>query len=112
MKLILTTVLLLGACSCSHAPVSSAQHDVSVLENDFVAAVQREANYARLPPCGVVANNGCMSHVVRQRLITANYRASGALLSAQSEQTDAAIKVARMQIAAFSLLVSTLPVAE
>ena len=100
--------LILSACAS--APIGSAQHDLTVLKAEYISDVQAEARYSRLPLCDVMpVPHNCVSHVVKQRLITASYRASGALFTAESEQTNAAIREARKQIGAFTELTKTLP---
>jgi hypothetical protein len=102
-------ILIAPIAACCSAPISGAQHDISLLTAEYLKDLSRETAYKKLPYCSVAANP-CVDKLVKSKMITADYNAGAALLTAQSKQTFESIKYARERVGALTALVGTLPV--
>ena len=99
--------LLITACSCSHAPVGSAQHDLQVIQDSYDKAREAELVYDALPLCiRSVEKTGweskCSDPILVDIIRTAGFNAEAALTIAEGERTNPAISEAKIKVTVYS----------
>ncbi len=85
----LACVLLLTACSCSHAPTVDAASTLALLKHEYVVDLHDQAIY-------------CNLHTSCDSVRTAGYNASASLTVAEGDPSASALAKARADLSAFT----------